>query len=96
MAVLRMHRYSVDPADLDELIKRRAALIEALRAADYKLIHTRLTRLEDGTFSDVWVWDSVETMKAVGADLPNFPQAAAALSLTRDRTDIDGEIVDER
>ena len=29
MAVVRIHRYSVDPADFDELIVRRAALIDA-------------------------------------------------------------------
>ena len=86
MAVSRTHRYSVDPTDLDELIARRAELIAAIRAAHPGLSEARLTRLEDGSFTDVWRWDSAEQMQA----------AQAAMSLTRDATAIDGEIVDER
>ncbi len=96
MAVSRTHRYTVDPADLDELIARRATLITALRAAHPGLAEARLTRLEDGTFTDVWRWDSAEQMQAALADMARFPQARAARSLTRDATAVDGEIVDER
>jgi len=96
MAVSRTHRYTVDPADLDELIARRATLIAAIRAAHPGLAEARLTRLEDGTFTDVWRWDSAEQMQAALADMARFPQARAAMSLTRDVTAVDGEIVDER
>jgi hypothetical protein len=96
MAVSRTHRYTVDPADLDELLARRATLITAIRAAHPGLAEARLTRLEDGTFTDVWRWDSAEQMQAALADMARFPQARAAMSLTRDRTAVDGEIVDER
>jgi hypothetical protein len=96
MAVSRTHRYRVDPADLDELIARRAKLIEAIRAAHPGLSETRLTRLEDGTFTDVWRWDSAEQMQAAQADMASFPQAREAMSLTKDRTALDGEVVDER
>lgn len=96
MSVVRMHRYSVDPANLDELIERRAKLIAAIRAAHPGLAETRLTHLKDGTFTDVWRWDSAEQMRAAGMDLPNFPEARAAMSLTTDATNIDGEIIDER
>jgi hypothetical protein len=97
MAVSRTHRYSVDPADLDELIARRATLIAAIRAAHPGLTETRLTRLEDGTCTDVWRWDSAEQMGAAMADMPRFgAQAGAAWALTRDASSIDGEIVDER
>ncbi len=44
MAVSRTHRYIVDPADLDELIARRATLIAAIRAAHPGLAEARLTR----------------------------------------------------
>lgn len=96
MSFVRTHRYSVDPGNLDELIARRAALIAAIRAAHPGLAETRLTHLKDGTFTDVWRWDSAELMQAAAADLPNFPEARAAMALTRDATAIDGEIVDER
>jgi hypothetical protein len=96
MAVSRTHRYTVDPADLDELIARRATLITAVRAAHPGLAETRLTQLEDGTFTDVWRWDSIEQMRAALADMRRFPESRAARSLTRDATHVDGEIVDER
>ena len=96
MSVVRMHRYSVDPEQLDEFIKRRAELIDAIRAAPPALAETRLTHLKDGTFTDVWRWDSAEEMAKAAADLPNFPQAFATMSLIKDNTPVDGEIIDER
>ncbi len=95
-AVSRTHRYSVDPANLDELITRRAALISAIREAHPGLSEARLTRLEDGTFTDVWRWDTAEQMQAAQAGMARFPQARDAMALTKDRTSLDGEIIDER
>ena len=95
MAVVRTHHYTVDPADLPELLARRAAVIAAVRAAHPGLSHTRLIRLEDGTFADTWCWDSAGHMQAALAAMP-IPQARAAMSLTRDATAHDGEIIDER
>jgi hypothetical protein len=65
MAVVRIHRYGVDPADL-----------------------------EDRTFTDIWRWDSAEQMQATPA-MP-IPEAGLAMSLTRDATAVNGEVVDER
>jgi heme-degrading monooxygenase HmoA len=96
MSVIRMHTYRVAPADLDEFIHRRSTLIAAIREAHPGLVETRLTHLEDETYTDVWRWNSAEDMAKAGADLPNFPQAGAAMSLTKDRTAVDGEIIDER
>jgi hypothetical protein len=96
MAVVRTHRYRVDPADLEELLRRRAKLIAAIRAAYTGLAEVRLTRLDDETFTDAWRWDSAEQMRAALAAAPTLPEARAAMSLTRDSTAEDGEIVDER
>jgi hypothetical protein len=74
MAASRTHRYTIDPADLDELIARRATLIAAIRAAHPGLAEARLTRLEDGTFTDVWRWDSAEQLQAALAAMP-IPEA---------------------
>jgi hypothetical protein len=95
MAVVRTHHYTVGLPDLPELLSRRAAVIAAIRAAHSGLSHTRLTRLDDGTFTDVWRWDTAGQMHAALAAMP-IPEAQAALSLTRYAAAQDGEIVDER
>ncbi len=40
MAVVRTHHYTVDLADLPELLARRTAVIAAIRAAHPGLSHT--------------------------------------------------------
>jgi hypothetical protein len=96
MADIRIHRYTVDPADMDELLERRAVLIAALRVAHPGLLEALLIRLEDGSLVDVWRWASAEQMQSALAEAPTFPEVGAAMSLTRDRTADDGEIIDER
>jgi hypothetical protein len=96
MAAVRIHRYIVDPADIEELLARRAELITAIRADHPGLAEARLIRLEDGTFIDAWRWDSSEQMQAALAAAPTFPEVPAAMSLTREATAENGEIVDER
>jgi hypothetical protein len=96
MADIRIHRYTVDPADHDEFLARRAAVIGAVRAQHPGLLQALLIRLDDGTFIDYWRWESPEQMRAALAAAPGFPEIPAAMSLTRDRTNEDGEIVDER
>jgi hypothetical protein len=97
MAAVRMHRYTVDPADLQELLARRATLIDAFRAAHSGLAEARLTRLADGTYSDVWRWESAEQMRAALGGMSRLGAlAGAAWSLTGDRSAVDGELVDER
>jgi hypothetical protein len=96
MSVVRTHHYRVEPADLAELLVRREALIAAIRAAHPGFAEARLTRLEDGTYTDAWRWDSAEQMKAALAAAPSFPEVPAAMSLTRDGSAQNGEILDER
>ena len=95
MTVTRTHHYAVGEADLDELLARRAALITAVRAAYPGLTGTQLTRLEDGTFTDTWRWDTAERMRAA-RPATELPEARAAMSLVRDHTARNGEVVDER
>jgi len=96
MEVIRIHQYTVDPAAVEELIGRRATLIDAIRAAHPGLAETRLIRKHDGTFVDTWRWDSAAQMQAAFAAIREFPQAAAAMSLTSDNVAEDGEIIDQR
>jgi hypothetical protein len=95
MAVTRIHHYAVDPADFEKLLARRATVIAAIRAAHPGLAQAQLTRQEDGTYTDIWRWDTAEQMQAALAAMP-IPEARAAMSLTRDATAVDGEIIDER
>jgi hypothetical protein len=95
MADIRIHRYTVDPGDVEELLERRAALITAIRVDHPGLVETRLIRLEDGSFIDAWRWASAEEMQAALEATPP-PEAREAMSLTQERSSEDGEIVDER
>ena len=97
MADIRIHRYSVDdPAGLEEFLARRAELIMAIRADHPGLVEARLIRLEDGSLIDTWRWRSAEEMQAAFEAAPTFPEVGAAMSLTRNASADDGEIVDER
>ena len=95
MADMRIHRYGVDPENLDEFIARRAKLIAAMREQHPGLTETRLIRLEDGTYVDTWRWASAEQMQAAFASVPAMPDVPATMSLARDASDDDGEVVDE-
>jgi len=95
MAITRTHHYTVDAADLPELLTRRATVIAAVRAAHTGLTDTRLTRLDNGSFSDTWRWGSAGQMQAALAAMP-IPEARAAMSLTHGATFADGEVIDER
>jgi hypothetical protein len=96
MAVVRTHRYTVGPADVQELIGRRTKLIAVVRATCPGLAETRLIRCEDGTFADTWRWDTAEQMQAATLVARALPEAGAAMSLVSDHTAEDGEVVDEQ
>src|SRR5262249_59627521 len=80
---------------LDEMLARRAVLISAVRAAYSGLAEPRLTRLQDGTYTDTWRWDTADQMKAA-RPAAELPEARAAMALVRDATAVNGEIIDER
>jgi len=96
MTVVRTHRYLVDPADFAELCARRAELIAKVRAVHPGLTRTVLVRVADNTYTDSWYWESAERKQTAGPVVRGLPEAAAALGLVRDRTDEDGDVLDER
>lgn len=78
---------------------RYARGIDAVRAKHPALAATRLARLarlEDGSYSDVWIWDSAEQMGRALADLPNTPEASAAMALAEGNIAQNGLVLDER
>lgn len=96
MSAVRVHLYSVDPANLEQLLARRAQLIAGIRSTFAGLLETRLTRLDDGTYQDVWRWETVEQLNAAVAASAGFPPVAETMALTHDATVQNGEVIDER
>lgn len=94
MSFVRTNRFRVEPSDVDTLVRRRAALVAAVRAKVPGLLDTRLVRLADGAVTDTWVWDSAEHAMAAGQVVPTLPEAAAVFPLIRGTVSEDGEIID--
>ncbi len=95
MTVVRQHHYTVNPSDLDDHLARRAKAINAIRAGHPGLVRTRLTRLEDGTYTDTWDWDTTEHMGAAFAAAREIPEIGPAMALVQDNQAQSGEVVDE-
>ncbi|MFF1572602.1 hypothetical protein ACFVWR_07640 [Leifsonia sp. NPDC058292] len=96
MATVRTHRYTVETGNLAAMLEHRTNLINGIRSANPAFTAATLIRLGDGSYLDIWRWDSAEDMQSAAAAAANFPLVGATLSLTTDRTTIDGEILDER
>jgi hypothetical protein len=92
--VVRIHSYSVDAADLPEFLERRATVIDAIRSAHPGLTSTRLARLEDGTYTDTWHWDSFRSM-AAAFPMAQSADAAAAWALTNNASATSGQVINE-
>ncbi|MDG4820819.1 hypothetical protein O7635_02995 [Asanoa sp. WMMD1127] len=95
MTAVRVHHYAVEAAKLEQLLSSRAQVIAGIRANFPGLVEARLTRLDDGTYQDVWRWETGEQLAAAVAASANFPPVAATMALTHDSTVQNGEIVDE-
>ena len=96
MSVLRLTRLTVDADRADEMLLRRAALIEAVRGMTDGLTDTRLARVDEETWLDVWRWDSGEALDEVAATAPTLQVAQAAFAVVRDAQVERYELVDER
>ncbi|GAA4051798.1 hypothetical protein [Nonomuraea soli] len=96
MSVIRTHTYSVDAADLQEFLARRASLIGTIRESHPGLAFAQLIKLDDGTYRDTWHWEDGAQMGAAFAALPSFAEAPLTMALTRDATAQNGQVVDER
>ncbi|MGW1341237.1 hypothetical protein ACWCOV_09295 [Kribbella sp. NPDC002412] len=95
-AVVRIHSYAVDPDKLAEFLERRAKVIGVIRDAHPGLTSTQLVRLEDGSYSDTWRWESFQAM-AAAFPLAQSPEAVAAWSLvSAPPTATNAEVIDER
>ena len=83
MTVLRLDSFTIDPADIGELLTRHAALAAVAKDAFPGLIDVQLAKIDDQTWIDVWRWDSLANAQAAAAQGPTIPQAGAAFSLIK-------------
>jgi hypothetical protein len=96
MAIVRTHRYTVETGRLAQLLERRTALIKGIRSANPAFTQATLIRQDDGSYLDIWRWESAEAMRGAAAAARNFPLVGATLALTTDHSVVDGEVLDER
>jgi len=96
MAAVRTHRYTVDTGNLDAMLEQRNALITGIRSANPAFSGATLVRLEDGSYLDIWRWESAEDMRRAAEAAAKVPLVGATLSLTTGHTTLDGEVLDER
>ena len=86
MAVLRLDRFTIDPASTAELLARHAALVAAAKDAFPGLLDAQLAKIDDESWLTIWRWDSLASAKAAIGEAPSIPEAGAAFSLTKGLT----------
>jgi hypothetical protein len=96
VAVLRLTRFKTDPADVEAMLEKRAALIAAVRRSYPGLLQAQLAMADDETWIDAWRWDSRERAQAAIGNAPAIPEAGAAFALTSDASAEFADVVDER
>lgn len=94
--VVRTTRFTVEPARIDEMLAARAALIDRLRIDHPALTAARLSRLEDGTYVDVWHWASRDEMQRALEAGPSLAEAGAVFAVITVAGTEDAELIDER
>lgn len=96
MAVVRTHKYTVETGKLHQLLERRTKLIQGIRSANPAFTEATLIRQEDGSYLDIWRWESAEAMGGAAAVAQSFPLVGATMALMTDHEVVDGEVLDER
>ncbi len=96
MAVVRTHRYTVVTGKLAQLLEQRTLVLRAIRSANAAFTAATLIRQEDGSYLDIWRWESAEGMRGATASAQSCPLATAAAALTTHHSVVDGKVLDER
>lgn len=96
MAVVRTHRYTVETGNLAQMLEQRSTLIKGIRSANPEFTTATLIRQDDGSYLDIWRWESAEAMRGAAEAAKNFPLVDATLSMTIGHSVADGEVLDER
>ncbi len=81
MATFELARYTIDPSRTDELVERWHQAVAAIRARFPGLLEANLVRIDDGTWMDVWRWETHEEALAAAEAAPSVPEAARLFEL---------------
>lgn len=84
MPVFELARFTVDPSNADQLLRKRGPMVEAMRTRFPGLIHADLARIDERTWIDVWKWQSRDEAEAAAAQAPSVPEAADMFALIQD------------
>ncbi|MBS2535073.1 hypothetical protein KGQ20_20100 [Catenulispora sp. NF23] len=96
MAVLRITRFTIDPADEAEMRARRTTLLAKVHEAfPNRLTGTQLVKVDDETWFDAWRWASRDAYAEVIAVAPTLPEAGNAFAITKDPSLELGDIIEE-
>jgi hypothetical protein len=95
MSVLRIVRFTTDPARTDEMLEVRAGLIAATRERFEGLTETRLARVDEHTWIDQWHWESAELMQRAIDNVATIPGAGEAFALIAEPSPEVAEVVTE-
>ncbi|MFI6865959.1 hypothetical protein [Nocardia sp. NPDC050406] len=96
MAFVRTHRYTVVTGKLAQLLEQRALLLRGIRSAHAAFTTATLIRQDDGSYLDIWRWESAEAMRGATEAVRGFPLGAATSAFTTEHSVIDGKVLDER
>jgi hypothetical protein len=96
MAVVRTHRYTVETGQLAQLLEQRSALIQGIRSANPTFTQATLIRQDDGSYLDIWRWESADAMLGAAQAAKGFPLVRATMDLMTEHIVMDGEVLDER
>jgi len=98
MAVIRTTRFEVAPADVEEMVARRNALVAEVRNAFPGLTEARLAQAGEQVWIDSWRWESAASLDAALQAVATgaLPAAGPAFALAGNATAESAEIVDER
>ncbi|PXY18900.1 hypothetical protein BAY60_29120 [Prauserella muralis] len=78
-------RFTVAESDVDTFLERRQEAIKEVKAAHPALWSVPLcSRRDDGTWVDVWIYESKEAADAANADAENLPRFLAMAELLDD------------
>lgn len=96
MATVRTHRYTVETGSLATMLELRTHLIDGIRSDNPALAEATLIKLDDGSYLDIWRWDTAEGMRRAAQVAGSIPLVGATLTLTADHSVLDGEVLDRR
>ncbi|WP_245992886.1 hypothetical protein [Prauserella muralis] len=82
---MELVRFTVAESDVDTFLERRQEAIKEVKAAHPALWSVPLcSRRDDGTWVDVWIYESKEAADAANADAENLPRFLAMAELLDD------------